>query len=213
VSRRLLCLVFAGSVAGWSCSAGRRLPRTSSCCDTIAVLHRTHPRPGVDWADRAVLAGLIRLLPRQLRAHPTSHARGHARHVAFARAALRNWPYRSAPTLSYLAACPLEPGIQSSEPLPLTSSPERKRSAVRASLSGEMPGSRFLASDGVPLKCHSCEEGMRFYIRKSAATWSPLTESNRRPSPYHGSPAGSATAGRAPDQPEHEHRPAPASPG
>jgi hypothetical protein len=36
---------------------------------------------------------------------------------------------------------------------------------------------------------------------------SPLTESNRRPSPYHGSPAGSVTAGRAPDQPEHEHRP------
>jgi len=33
------------------------------------VLHRTHPRPRVDWADRAVLAVLIRLLPRQLRAH------------------------------------------------------------------------------------------------------------------------------------------------
>src|SRR5258708_701905 len=35
----------------------------------VAVLHRTHPRPRVDWAERAVLAVLIRLLPRQLRAH------------------------------------------------------------------------------------------------------------------------------------------------
>ena len=35
----------------------------------VALLHRTHPPPRVDWADRAVLAVLIRLLPRQLQAH------------------------------------------------------------------------------------------------------------------------------------------------
>jgi putative transposase len=29
----------------------------------VAVLRRTHPRPQLDWADRAVLAVLIRLLP------------------------------------------------------------------------------------------------------------------------------------------------------
>ena len=28
--------------------------------------------------------------------------------------------------------------------------------------------------------------GIKFYIRKIAITWSPLTESNRRPSPHHG---------------------------
>jgi putative transposase len=94
VSVRLLYLILL-RLAGWLILLGR----SSAFKDAeililrheIAVLRRTQPRPWMDWADRAVLAALIRHLPKTLRAHrlvtPGTVLRWHKRLVGW------SWTY------------------------------------------------------------------------------------------------------------------------
>src|ERR1017187_2250601 len=72
MSLRLLYLIFI-RVCGWLVLLGRSSASKNAellvLRHEVAMLRRTKPRPGLDWADRAVLAALIRHLPRRLRAH------------------------------------------------------------------------------------------------------------------------------------------------
>src|SRR6266700_5594005 len=94
MSLRLLYLIFA-RLCSWLVLLGR----SSASKDAellvlrheVAVLRRAYPRPRLDWADRAILAALIRLLPARLRMHrlisPGTVLRWHRR------LATRKWTY------------------------------------------------------------------------------------------------------------------------
>jgi transposase InsO family protein len=94
VSFRLLYLIFARL-----CGCLILLGRSSASKDAellvlrheVAVLRWTNPQPRLDWADRAILAALIRFLPPRLRVHrlvtPGTVLRWHRRLVT------RKWTY------------------------------------------------------------------------------------------------------------------------
>ena len=96
VSLRLLYLIFS-QLLSWL----TLLPRAPSSKDIellvlrheVAVLRRTNPKPRLNWADRALLAALIRHLPAGLRGHrlvtPATVLRWHRRLVT------KKWTYPS----------------------------------------------------------------------------------------------------------------------
>ena len=89
MSQRLLYLVFV-RLSSWLVLLGRSSASKNAellvLRHEVAVLRRAHPQPRLDWADRAVLAALIRLLPARLQAHrlvtPGTVLRWHRRLVA-----------------------------------------------------------------------------------------------------------------------------------
>ena len=94
MSLRLLYLIFIRA-CGWfvllSSSTASKNPELLVLRHEVALLRRTNPRPRLDWADRAVLAALIRHLPTKLRAHrlitPSTVLRWH-RHLV-----RKKWTY------------------------------------------------------------------------------------------------------------------------
>ena len=72
MSLRLLYLVFV-RLCGWLILLGQLSASKDAellvLRHEVAVLRRANSRPRLDWADRAILAALIRLLPAKLRMH------------------------------------------------------------------------------------------------------------------------------------------------
>src|SRR2546421_2856527 len=98
-----------------------------------AILRRAKRRPRMDWADRATLAALIRLLPRPLRMHrivsPATALAWHRRLVA------RHWTYPSR-----TGRPPLDPAIVALVEQMAATIPAGATDASKANCASRPPG-------------------------------------------------------------------------
>jgi putative transposase len=113
----------------------------------VAVLRRGNPRPRMDWADRAVLAALARILPRALRARrivsPATLLRWHRRMVT------KKWTQPRAPGRPPLPSALAELIVQLARDNPAGAwSGSRASCAASATGSARAPSARYCAPPG-----------------------------------------------------------------
>jgi hypothetical protein len=168
---RLLYLIFA-RLCDWLVLLGRSAASKDAellvLRHEVAVVRRTHPRPRLGWADRAVLAELIRLLSARVRAHrlvtPGTILRWHRRLIT------RKWTYP--PRTGRPRSAPRSPRSSRGSPPRTMGIPADPRRAAQARLLGRRVHDRQGAqgAEDSPAPERRSDTTWRNFLHAQAAT-------------------------------------------